>query len=137
GRRRHTQCGPAGGRRSPHAERHSRRRVRGDLVSGTQRRWPDCKGRCLGGSFAKRLEWDGIRWMQGGTYMADVRQEKSVNTANYWLARAEGVRAVAKATKDLRVRRHLLGSAEGYEKVAQIVAADLTISQKSTESGTP
>jgi hypothetical protein len=56
--------------------------------------------------------------------MADAVHEKSVNTADYWLARAEGVRAVARATKDLRVRRHLLGSAEGYEQVARIVAAD-------------
>ena len=69
--------------------------------------------------------------------MVDAANGRSVNTADYWLARADSVRAAAKATNDVRVRRHLLGSAEGYEKVAQDVAANPAAGRKSTESGAP
>jgi hypothetical protein len=53
-----------------------------------------------------------------------MTHEKSVNTAGYWLARADSVREAAKTTKDLRVRTHLLGSAEGYERIARKIAAE-------------
>jgi hypothetical protein len=54
--------------------------------------------------------------------MAISDSEKSVNTAAYWLARADSVRAVAKVTKDPRLRTHLIAAAEGYESIAQYLA---------------
>jgi len=71
------------------------------------------------------------------THMADAAHENLVNTAGYWLARAASARAAAKATKDLRLRRHLLGSAEGYENIAQNVAADPTICRTSAQGPPP
>jgi hypothetical protein len=67
------------------------------------------------------------------THMVGAAHENSVNTADYWLARADSVRAAAKVTDDLRVRRHLLGSAQGYEKIAREVAANPTARRTSIE----
>jgi hypothetical protein len=64
--------------------------------------------------------------------MTSEAPENSVNTATYWLARADSAREAAGATKDLRLRRHLLGSADGYEKIAQDVAAEPITCRKST-----
>jgi hypothetical protein len=67
--------------------------------------------------------------------MVDAAHENLVNIAKYWLVRAESVRAAAKTTQDVRVRRHLLGSAEGYEKVARNVAAELELTKADQPSG--
>jgi len=47
--------------------------------------------------------------------------EKSVN---YWLGKADAVRAAARLATDARVRTHLLGSADAYEYIARALAAD-------------
>jgi hypothetical protein len=63
--------------------------------------------------------------------MATPDYEKSVNFAPYWLARANSARADAKLTKDPRIRTHLIGSAEGYERIAQDLTAQTGYSLKS------
>ena len=45
-----------------------------------------------------------------------------VNIPEYWLGRANVVRAEASSATDAILRRHLLGCAEGYEQTARHVA---------------
>jgi hypothetical protein len=57
--------------------------------------------------------------------MADIGYDESVNAPAYWLGRANSARTAAKATEDARMRTHLIGSAEGYEKIARYLAAQI------------
>ncbi len=47
----------------------------------------------------------------------------SVNSADYWLDRADVIREAAKTAQDARTRTHLIGSAKGYAEIARYLAA--------------